>query len=170
MQYCCIFFFLSVYEGCNTAAACYAIKIITFLVDHFPYSLMMSMMLEQTPVTNPSMPNAMMNMFFHRRQLNLPKPGSSQFVTRSTQLGRIRPKNDRHSAPTSDMTGPKSGTAMAVATKTDEKLDGLFVYRHTSTCLLCAHGVPCVRRETQTTARCQLIQELNQYFTYFGVK
>lgn len=62
------------------------------------------------------MPNAMMIMFFHRRQYNLPNPGSSQVVTRSIQLGKIRPKNDRHSAPTSDMTGPNSGTAIAMAT------------------------------------------------------
>lgn len=62
------------------------------------------------------MPNAMMIKFFHRRQYPLPNPGSSHVVTRSIQLGKIKPKNDKHSAPTSDMTGPNSGTAIAMPT------------------------------------------------------
>lgn len=72
------------------------------------------------------MPNIMMTTFFHRRQYPLPNPGSSQHVTRSIQLGKIRPKNDRHNAPTSDMTGPRLG--QAIATKTRIKKQDTWLY------------------------------------------
>lgn len=74
-------------------------------------------------MTKPKIPNAMITRFFHRRQYPLPNPGSSQHVTRSIQLGNIKPKNDRHSAPTSDITGPKLGTAIATATGKKKKFD-----------------------------------------------
>lgn len=86
---------------------------LTSLVYSLP--LIISLILTKDPVRKPKMPKATRNMFFHRTQLKRPSPlGLSQNVTVSTTEGKINPKNDRQTAPTNEMNGPKFGIAMAM--------------------------------------------------------
>lgn len=75
-----------------------------------------SKMLTYAPVKKPRTPKQTKNMFFQSTQLKRPRPfGLSQKATVSITAGKMRPRNERQTAPTNEMKGPRFGIAIAVA-------------------------------------------------------
>lgn len=70
------------------------------------------------PTTNPTTPNTAINMSFHKIQLFFPNL-SGQQVTISIKGGKISAKAELLNAPTSEITAPKFGIAIARAKVTN---------------------------------------------------
>lgn len=74
-------------------------------------------MLTYVPTRPPIIPNKNKNTFFHNRQLSGPKPSLSVSATMVSMIaGNVNPRLARHTAPTSEMNGPKFGMAIAAIT------------------------------------------------------
>lgn len=83
-------------------------------IHYSPFAI--STMLTYDPVRKPTRPKQINKEFFQSRQLYLPRPGSSQNVTKSIIAGNISPSVDKQTAPTKEIKPPKFGIAIAIQT------------------------------------------------------
>lgn len=79
------------------------------------YALIMSAMDVWLPKISAKTPKMRTRMFFQMRQFPAPNP-TSQYVTISIKIGKMRPRSEKANAPIRPMKGPIVGTAIASPT------------------------------------------------------